>query len=92
MKPFELREAQGCFQTLMDNIFGLYLDQFVAVYSDDILIYGKSKRPHRASQNCFSELQENELFGITLKRKFIEQSIGYLGHLTEETRIEVDKK
>lgn len=44
--PFGLTGAPDCLQTLMNNILSSYLDNFVLVYFDGILIYSKTKAEH----------------------------------------------
>ena len=44
--PFGLTNALGAFMDLMHRIFQPYLDQFVVVFVDDILIYSKSEWEH----------------------------------------------
>ena len=44
--PFELTNAPTAFMDLMYKMFQLYLDQFVVVFVDDILIYSKSEEEH----------------------------------------------
>jgi hypothetical protein len=44
--PFGVTNAFAVFMDYMNRIFSLYLDQFVVVFIDDILIYSKSREEH----------------------------------------------
>ena len=44
--PFGLTNAPAAFMDLMHRVFQPYLDQFVVVFVDDILIYFQSEREH----------------------------------------------
>ena len=46
VKPFELTNAPAAFMDLMLRVFQPYLDRFVLVFVDNILIYSKSEEDH----------------------------------------------
>ena len=44
--PFELTNVATNFMCMMNNIFSKFLDKFVLVFTDEILVYSKSKQEH----------------------------------------------
>ena len=60
--PFSLTNAPTIFGTLADKILTLFLDRFVFIYHDDIVIYNKSLEEHvRYLQKVLRNLKDNEL-------------------------------
>lgn len=61
--PFELTNALATFCTLMNKLFHPYLDKFVVVYLDDIVVYSQILEEHvEHLQKVFQVLRENELY------------------------------
>ena len=44
--PFGLKNASAAFMNLMNRVFRLYVDQFVVVFLDEILVYSKDRENH----------------------------------------------
>ena len=61
MMPFGLTNALATFMDLMHKVFHPYLDQFVMVFIDDILIYSKSKAEHEGALENSSQNFERPL-------------------------------
>ena len=74
--PFGLTNAPVVFMCLMNNIMHKYLDKFVVVFIDDILIYSKNEE----EQIILQELREQHLFAKFSKCDFFRDEIQYLGH------------
>ena len=89
--PFGLTNAPAVFMSLMNSVFRNYLDNFVQVFLDDILIYSKNEKEHeehlRLVLTC---LREHKLFGKFLKCSFFQKEIHYLGHIISGEGISVD--
>jgi hypothetical protein len=89
--PFGLTNAPGVFMSLMNGVFCEYLDKFVQVFIDDILIYSRMMEEHdehlRLVLQC---LRENKLFGKLSKCSFYQSKIHYLGHVISDEGIVVD--
>jgi hypothetical protein len=69
--PFGLTNAPAVFMSLMNGIFRKYLDCFVQVFLDDILIYSENEREHEEHLRIvLSCLREKKLYGKLLKCSF----------------------
>jgi hypothetical protein len=89
--PFGLTNAPTVFMSLMNNVFQKYLDRFVQVFLDDILIYSKNEREHEEHLRIMlSFLRENKLYGKLSKCFFFQKEIHYLGHIISGKGIFVD--
>ena len=89
--PFGLTNAPTNFMCMMNNIFSEYLDKFVLVFIDDILLYSKSKE--EAKEHLWIVLwvlQEHQIYANFSKRDFYKPQIQYLGHIISEKGIDVN--
>ena len=69
--PFGLTNAPAAFIDLMNRVFRPYLDQFVMVFIDDILVYSKDAKEHEYHLRIvFQTLRENQLFAKLSKCDF----------------------
>lgn len=88
---FGLTNAPATFNRLMQDIFRPYLDDFVLVFFDDILVYSKSEEDHDLHVRKFMELlHENKLYAKKSKCTFYTSHIEYLGFIVSEEGISVD--
>jgi hypothetical protein len=89
--PFGLSNALAIFICLMNGVFREYLDKFVIVFLDVILIYSKSKEDHEHHLRMVLQvLREHQLFAKFRKCSFYQKQIHYLGHIISKDGIAVD--
>jgi hypothetical protein len=90
--PFGLTNAPATFMHLMNSIFQPYLDSFVIVFLDDILIYSKTLSDHRRHIRAVLELlRKNRLYAKESKCEFFKTSVSFLGHVVSEEGISMEK-
>jgi hypothetical protein len=91
--PFRLSNALVVFMCLMNGVFREYLDKFVIVFLDDILIYSKSEEENEHHLRMVLQvLREHQLYAKLSKCSFYEKQIHYLGHIISKDGIAVDPK
>ena len=89
--PFGLSNAPTVFMCLMNGVFREYLDKFVIVFLDDILVYSKSEEEHEHHLRMVLQvLREHQLYAKLSKCSFYQNRIHYLGHIISEEGIAVD--
>ena len=89
--PFGLTNAPAAFMDLMHRIFHDYLDRFVVVFVDDILIYSPSEDEHEAHLRIVLQLlREHQLYAKLSKCDFWLSEVKFLGHVISETGVTVD--
>jgi hypothetical protein len=90
--PFGLTNAPGAFVTMMNRVLAPYLDQFVVVFIDDILIFSKSEDEHlQHLETVLRTLKEQQLYLKLSKCRFGLQEVEFLGHVVSAEGIKVDQ-
>lgn len=80
--PFKLTNAPSVLISLMNGVFQTYLDHFVLMFLDEILIYSRSMEEHEEHLKLVLQcLRENQLFANLEKHKFNKSEVKYLGHV-----------
>jgi hypothetical protein len=88
---FGLTNASAYFMYLMNKIFMEYLDKFVVVFINDILVYSKSEEEHKEHLRlALQRLREHRLYAKLSKCKFWMKHVAFLGHVISKGGISVD--
>ncbi|KAA3474150.1 DNA/RNA polymerases superfamily protein [Gossypium australe] len=89
--PFRLTNAPALFMDLMNRIFRPYLDRFVVVFIDDILIYSCDETQHAEHLRIVLQtLREKQLYAKFSKFEFWLHEVSFLGHIVSAAGIRVD--
>ncbi|GJV79083.1 reverse transcriptase domain-containing protein [Tanacetum coccineum] len=92
VSPFRLTNAPTVFIDLINQVCKPYLDKFVIVFIDDILIYSKTKEDHGAHLKLALELLKNEkLYAKFSKCEFWLQEVHFLGHVVNHIHVDPSK-
>ncbi|GJY14659.1 putative reverse transcriptase domain-containing protein [Tanacetum coccineum] len=89
--PFGLTNAPAVFMDLMNRVCKPYLDKFVIMFIDDILVYSKEEEEHGKHLKIILELLKKErLYAKFLKCDFWLDSVQFLGHVIDRSGVHVD--
>ena len=90
---FGLTNSPAVFMDLMHRVFQPYLDQFVVVFVDDILIYSKSKEEHESHLRIVLQiLRDHQLYAKFSKCEFWLIEVKFLGHVVSASGASVDSE
>ncbi|KAL0533347.1 hypothetical protein IC582_030166 [Cucumis melo] len=88
---FGLTNAPAVFMDLMNRVFREFLDTFVIVFIDDILIYSKTEAEHEEHLRIVLQtLWDNKLYAKFSKCEFWLKQVSFLGHVVSKAGVSVD--
>ena len=89
--PFGLTNAPAYFVHLMNKVFMKFMDKFVVVFIDDILVYSKTPEEHAEHLRIvLGELRKHQLYAKFSKCEFWLRQVGFLGHVLTQEGVAVD--
>ena len=88
---FGLTNALEAFMDLMNRVFRPYVDQFVVVFIDDILVYSNDAQEHEQHLRIvMATLREKKLYANLSKCDFWLKKVSFLGHIVSVEGIRVN--
>ncbi|GKC74231.1 putative reverse transcriptase domain-containing protein [Tanacetum coccineum] len=89
--PFGLTNAPAVFMDLMNRVFHEFLDKFIIVFIDDILVFSKSKEEHEEHlRTVLQILRQEKLYAKFSKCEFWLSKVAFLGHIVSAEGITMD--
>ena len=89
---FELINALAIFQIIMNDLLRSFLDKFVIVYLDDILIYNKNEEKHLQHVKLIVEtLRKNDYYAKSSKFAFFQKHIEFCDHIIDDEKIKMNQ-
>ena len=89
--PFGLTNAPTAFMGFMNRVFQPYLDKFVVVFVDDILIYSQSEVEHEDHLRIVLHLlRDHQVYAKFSKCEFCLAEVGFLGHVVSASGVSMD--
>ena len=91
--PFGLMNVPAAFMDLMHRVFQPYLDQFVVVFMDDILIFSKFEEDHESHLRVVLQtLREHQLYAKFKKCEFWLTEVRFLWHMVSALGVSVNQR
>ncbi len=90
--PFGLTNAPLTFMDLMNRVFQLYLDRFVVVFIDDIMIYSRSDAEHEDNLRIVLQLLREKLYPKLKKCEFWLWEVTFSGHVVSTAGVAIHPK
>ena len=91
--PFGLTNAPTAFMDLMNRVFRSYVDRFVIVFIENILVYSKDRENHDTQLRIVLEtLRKEQLYAKLSKCEFWLNEVSFLGHIVSKEGIQVGPK
>jgi hypothetical protein len=88
---FGLTNAPAYFMYMMNKVFMEYLDKFVVVFIDDILVYSRNEKEHEGHLHLvLQKLRDHKLYAKLSKCEFWLKQVAFLGHVVSKGGISVD--
>ncbi|XP_059658365.1 uncharacterized mitochondrial protein AtMg00860-like [Cornus florida] len=89
--PFSLTNALAAFVDLMNLVFSAYLDEFMVVFVNDILVYSSSEEEHESHlRTVLQTLRDNRLYAKYEKCEIWLPKVKFLGHVVSGGGVSVD--
>ena len=89
--PFGLTNAPAAFMDMMNRVFRDFLDKFIVVFIDDILIYSVDRETHEEHLRlALQRLREEKLYAKFSKCEFWLSEVMFLGHIISGKGVMVD--